>query len=117
MQFLELVNLSGSLLEELSRMSKGPVSPFTFDFGVVVPLYLVALKCRDSFIRRRKLASLLVWPRREGIWDSAFVGKMSSWVQSIEAEFQKAALSHHRQGFVRRTLRLICKCASAAFDT
>ncbi|KAH8821247.1 hypothetical protein F5884DRAFT_659397 [Xylogone sp. PMI_703] len=75
-------------MAEVVKLPSGPRSAkFTLDIGVIVPLYLVALKCRVSTVRRKAIALLLEWPRREGVWDSLFAGRIAEWVMNIEEEF------------------------------
>jgi hypothetical protein len=57
-----------SLPQRLS--ARDPVS-FTFEMGVIAPLYFVALKCRDGQLRRKAISLLSTCtPRREGFWDA-----------------------------------------------
>lgn len=66
--------------------SVGPVIHFAFDIGIVPPLYLVMVKCRDPRVRREALKLLEQNPRREGVWDSVAVTKLGKWVISLEEE-------------------------------
>lgn len=43
--------------------------PFTFEMGVIPPLYLTILKCRDANLRRRAISVMERAPAREGLWD------------------------------------------------
>ncbi len=45
---------------------KGPMLHFAFDIGVVPPLYLVVIKCRDRRLRREAVRLLEQNPRRMG---------------------------------------------------
>jgi hypothetical protein len=76
-----IVDLAEDLLVHWDIMG---VSKFSLDSGVVLPLYMTALKCQNSGIRRRIIDLLFKFPRREGIWDSLLVGKTLGFVQSIE---------------------------------
>ncbi|CAL3973218.1 unnamed protein product [Diplocarpon coronariae] len=62
-------------------------SNFCFDTRVIVPLWVVGLKCREPVIRREAIDFLLANPRREGIWDSVFAGKVLHWAMEVEEEF------------------------------
>ncbi|KAI9734036.1 MAG: hypothetical protein M1818_006974 [Claussenomyces sp. TS43310] len=82
-QFREIVALTRSLLE--SR--KMPRSTFfMFDMGLVVPLYLTALKCRDRVIRREAISLLRSECRREGIWESGLGAEVGSWIMQLEEQ-------------------------------
>jgi hypothetical protein len=74
--------------EVLELVNQTPTTcRFTLDLGIIFPLYLVGLKCRVSSIRTKAIQLLLSSSRREGIWDSAFVGKKVHWIQKCEEEF------------------------------
>jgi hypothetical protein len=57
---------------------------FTFDLGSIMPLYFVALNCREKRVRERAIRQLLDDPRREGIWDSVGAGRVAIWVRDLE---------------------------------
>ena len=81
--FLEVTNLAEYVLEN----SKSARHKFFLDTHVVLPLYVTAHKCRNSKIRRRAIALLMNHPRREGVWDSLFSGKLAEWVMELEEAF------------------------------
>jgi hypothetical protein len=62
---------------------------FNFDLGSILPLYIVALNCRTKSIRRRAIGLLLDHPRREGIWDSIFAGRVATWVMELEEQWME----------------------------
>jgi hypothetical protein len=86
-EFSELISLAALLIKMID--SKSRTAKWIFDLGAIMPLYLIALKCRVSGIRRQALELLLRSPRREGIWDSILAGKMVGWVQKIEEEMME----------------------------
>lgn len=57
---------------------------FSFGFGVVTCLYLVASRSRHPTLRRKAIALLLNYPRREGIWDSVLAGRIAWEVMILE---------------------------------
>ncbi|KAH6722209.1 hypothetical protein BKA61DRAFT_468034 [Leptodontidium sp. MPI-SDFR-AT-0119] len=83
--FQDVVDLAEYALSVQNAKSKTP--KFTFDSLVVIPLYMVAFKCRDPGIRRKAVRLLLENPRREGVWDSVLGGKMGEWAMCVEEEF------------------------------
>jgi hypothetical protein len=85
-QMNERVDLSERTLQILHNPNIAP-HPMEYDLGVIVPLYLIGLKCRVSSTRGRAINLLLGYPRTEGIWDSGFAGKFTSWVRDLEEEF------------------------------
>jgi hypothetical protein len=67
-----------------SRCQRKKRPTLTADTGIIEPLFVTALKCRDPFIRRNAIALLESWPHREGFWDSALVAKLAQKVVDIE---------------------------------
>ncbi|KAK0109470.1 hypothetical protein ONS95_002162 [Cadophora gregata] len=82
--YKDIVDLSESLLN-CSPASKVP--KFSFDSGVIIPLWFTGHKCRDPVLRRRAIALLLTFPRREGVWDSVFAGLVIECVREFEEEY------------------------------
>ncbi|CZR66688.1 uncharacterized protein PAC_16589 [Phialocephala subalpina] len=82
----EIVTLSSRVLGEFQKLG---VPFFTPDIGVILPLYLVGMKCRFPDIRARIVNLLLRESRREGIWDSILAGKIVEWVQSVEEKYME----------------------------
>lgn len=58
-------------LNVADQRKRAPISfSPSFELSPIVPLFLTITRCRDPFIRRRALALLLNYRRREGVWDS-----------------------------------------------
>lgn len=58
--------------------------PFTFEMGLIPPLYLVALKCRDVSVRHQALSLLSRAPLREGLWKRQEALRVAQRVVYIE---------------------------------
>jgi hypothetical protein len=71
---------------ETPRISKQTPSFFSpsFELSSVVPLFIVACRCRDPVIRRRAIALLLSSRRREGVWDSVGAGMVAAQCMTKE---------------------------------
>ncbi|KAG4439885.1 hypothetical protein IFR05_004609, partial [Cadophora sp. M221] len=69
-----------------SETPKGPMMRFAFDIGVIPPLYLVMIKCRDRRLRRQAMHLLKEYPRREGVWDTVATVHLGRWVIGLEEE-------------------------------
>jgi len=54
--------------------------------GYVMPLHMIAARCRNPQLRRRALDLLSNHPRREGLWDASLAARIVS--QTIEIEEQ-----------------------------
>jgi hypothetical protein len=85
--YKRVVYLAKAVMKEMPTANKTRTSNFCFDTRVIVPLWVVGLKCREPSIRREAINFLLANPRREGIWDSVFAGKVLQWVMEVEEEF------------------------------
>lgn len=86
--FDEMVEISGFLMEDFYPASENAPEPkFSFDSCAVLPLYITGHKCRNHATRQKAISLLLTYPRREGVWDSIFVGKMTQWAMEVEGEF------------------------------
>jgi hypothetical protein len=87
--YKRVVYLAKEVMKELPVTNKTRPSNFCFDTRVIVPLWVVGLKCREPTIRRDAINMLLSNPRREGIWDSVFAGKVLQWAMAVEEEFME----------------------------
>jgi hypothetical protein len=82
--FQEIVTLCQVLYKQAS--SSGG-STFFFDMGLIVPLSVVAIRCRDRGLRNEAIELLLSSPGyREGIWDAEAMGRVCQWFLGIEKE-------------------------------
>ncbi|OBT80213.1 hypothetical protein VF21_00694 [Pseudogymnoascus sp. 05NY08] len=87
-QFAAILSLSKSILDVEDMLgssdgglkSKGRVG---LDTGVLGPLYLVALRCRDPVVRREAVQLLGREGRREGLWDSTLLAGVAERVVGI----------------------------------
>jgi hypothetical protein len=85
--YKRVVYLAKAVMKEMPTPNKTRRSNFCFDTRIIVPLWVVGLKCREPLIRREAINFLLAHPRREGIWDSVFAGKVLRWAMEVEEKF------------------------------
>jgi Fungal specific transcription factor domain/Fungal Zn(2)-Cys(6) binuclear cluster domain len=86
-QHFEEIIARATKVVERSRVSCiGQPGPFAFELGIIPPLHLCAMKCREPRLRRRAIALLLSYPRREGCWDGVQLGKVDTWIMQLEEE-------------------------------
>jgi hypothetical protein len=78
--FIEILSFAKVLLADPDD------SFFVFDSQVILPLEIVARKCRDPVIRREAIRLIFLVHRREGFMDSIVMAKICSWLVSIEEE-------------------------------
>jgi hypothetical protein len=87
--FEDLVRFSEEFVASLDQASskhleiQGPSSRFTLDAGIIYPLYLTALKCRDRNIRQC-CVQLLSRCGREGPWDGCMMSQIAKEVIALE---------------------------------
>ncbi|PWY68488.1 hypothetical protein BO70DRAFT_366151 [Aspergillus heteromorphus CBS 117.55] len=76
--------------EDIVTMAEGiicrtSVRPsLSIDVGIVLPLCLVVLSCRDPVVRRRAVDALRSWPHHEGPWDSSLCAQIAMETTKIE---------------------------------
>jgi hypothetical protein len=82
-QFKEAVELAEDVLLPADEF---PIPTFSLDMEIVGPLYGVASRCRDPYIRRRAIRLLKSCARQEGMWNAALTGRVAQRVIEIEEE-------------------------------
>ena len=70
--------------EKVILRNKQSSPPFTFEMGVIAPLYLTVLKCREPKLRQRALSLLEQAPAREGLWNRAEAIRVCRRVVQLE---------------------------------
>lgn len=90
---MNLYNSTGAEMLEDPPVASTPADrphSFTFEMGIIPPLYFVAIKCRVPSIRRTAISLLdTTMPRREGIWiASLYVAVAKRIIQIEEADLQ-----------------------------
>ena len=82
--FSELISLCSVLASTsqwtLSKPSFGP------DLGIVGPLYLAVLPCRDPTVRRLAVDLLATLNRQEGAWESGLAAQIGRWIIRLEEQ-------------------------------
>ncbi|KAI7227905.1 hypothetical protein KC343_g7831 [Hortaea werneckii] len=72
--------------ENYVNAKAGQPAVFTFEVGAVPPLYFVATKCRNPFLRRRALRLLARAPRKEAMWGATSTGQLAARIIAVEEE-------------------------------
>jgi hypothetical protein len=57
---------------------------FSFDLGIISPLWLVGGRCRDPFVRREAINLLYLIRRREGVWSSLVAAMVLEKIMLLE---------------------------------
>ncbi|PIG89079.1 Zn(II)2Cys6 transcription factor [Aspergillus arachidicola] len=81
-EFETIVSLVESYLLRARQLSQKRT--FSFDLGIVSPLYIVGVRCRDMSIRRRAILLLESCERREILWDSTLTAMAARRVMEFE---------------------------------
>ena len=82
--FREMIPLARTIITHPHIVSE--LSRFTFDCQVIVPLYVIALRCPHRLVRREAVTLLLKVPKREGLWDGLLAAQVVSFVIELEEE-------------------------------
>ena len=88
--YRDIVDLSAALLNNSPPLTATKSLRLCFDAGVVIALWSVGYKCRDSSIRRKNISLLLTYPRREGICDSSFARRVIECIMNFGEEYAKS---------------------------
>ncbi|TVY85854.1 hypothetical protein LAWI1_G008927, partial [Lachnellula willkommii] len=87
-EFERIVSLAQTFLEH--RCTCAPTllleRGFNWSQGLLLPLLLVATKCRDKGLRRRAVHLMSREPWREGPWWSLSTARLGAWLVGIEEE-------------------------------
>jgi hypothetical protein len=59
---------------------------FSFELGVIMPLYFIGSNCRQPATRRRAIELLKATPRREGLWDNLSAAFVAQRIADVEEE-------------------------------
>jgi hypothetical protein len=86
--FNTIVTLSETLIGSsyITNKSSRITPSFSFHLGLLSPLFLTSIRCRDPKIRRRALHLLSSSRRCEGIWDSHLASTVAKHVIDAEAK-------------------------------
>ncbi|CZR52497.1 uncharacterized protein PAC_02374 [Phialocephala subalpina] len=87
-QFNYLLNLSRETLqyEALENPAVMGAETYHLETRTILPLLLIATKCRNSPLRLEAISLLLSSHRREWMYDSLLSGQIGEWMMSIEEE-------------------------------
>jgi hypothetical protein len=83
-EFTEIVALADTLLIHPYLAHSAGKAVFVFDPNIILPLLVVAIKCRNWVVRRRAVELLRDNPRREGTWDSSLAAGIGLWHMTLE---------------------------------
>jgi hypothetical protein len=85
-EFSQLVTLAKQLIDDKhAAIKNGKVLYYhKFDTGIILPLYLVASRCRDPNLRRQSIHLLDIGPRQEGIWNAEILKCLAERTMQIE---------------------------------
>ncbi|KAF5665337.1 hypothetical protein FHETE_6697 [Fusarium heterosporum] len=61
-------------------------SPLSLEPGIIVPVFMVAQRCRHPWLRRRAIALLYKLKRQEGMWFSDGAAAVSQKIMEIEGQ-------------------------------
>jgi hypothetical protein len=80
-EFSKIITLATAVIETIPR--DDGISTFSFDIGIIQPLYFTACKCRHPVLRRRAI-DILARSGMEGAWDGRAMAAAAKWVVKME---------------------------------
>lgn len=87
-KFQKLVDL-GSFLVTTKHLLVAPGQiPYypKIDIGLILPMFLVASRCRDPKLRREAIEVIRNGPRQEGVWNGAILASVAERIIEIEED-------------------------------
>ncbi|KAL8646885.1 MAG: hypothetical protein Q9226_006671, partial [Calogaya cf. arnoldii] len=86
--FESLVDLAAGVIDAQKAVDKKALHKpvFQLDHSIIGPLFSVAHKCRDPFLRRKAISMLHSAPRQEGVWDSVLTARVCERIMNLEEE-------------------------------
>ena len=82
----EIVDLATTVVKLHDQESREPSNKpvFFMDMHIINPLFSIAHRCRDPFIRRKAIALLKSATRQEGLWHSLVTAQVAEKIMKIE---------------------------------
>ncbi len=85
--FESVISLATSVIDRTDSCGvSGRTGHFSFEIGIVAPLYFTATRCRDPWIRRQALSLLSSTSRQECLWNSEMLSKIAERLILIEED-------------------------------
>ena len=79
--FQQIINCSKGVMD---TMSFDPLPNFVFEVGLLPPLHIAAMKCREPALRREAIGLLRAFPGQEGVWEGYGCAEACEWIMRIE---------------------------------
>ncbi len=78
---------------------------FSFEAGIIPPLYVVGSKCREPKLRRQAIELLTRCPAQEGLWEPFGASRICEWMMEIE-ELGLVKVGDGEEGFIPENSRV-----------
>jgi len=86
-KFQKIIELGEQLFYKEGSPYQTPVASFTFEKGILPPVFFVAMRCRHRILRRRAILLLKkASPRRVGMWNAELLAACAERIIQIEEE-------------------------------
>lgn len=82
--FKYIIDTCAALIHARNKTNMPPNPRFSLEVGIVPPLHVTAMKCRDPIVRRKAVDLLFLSPRQEGMWDGILTARLGKWVIACE---------------------------------
>lgn len=101
-QFREMLDLIHIIVDAYQKRG-GETSPgdntFSLDLGIIPPLFLLLIRCRDRVLRRHTIAILKIW-HAELCWHPRLIAEIGTFLLEVEEE-------GHPEGPIPETSRAV----------
>ena len=84
-RFQRIVHLAGEFISE-KRKDDLPSATYSFELGMVAPMFMTGWKCRDPAIRRRALDLICQGPKQEALFSAQMHAKALEKIIEIEED-------------------------------
>jgi len=132
-EYLQIITLAKSIIIPMNDVTRSrierivrannrginPVPLFSFYAGVIHPIYIVAINCRNLNVAQEAVSLLSTTPWREGAWDSAAMARIAeNKINQLQAEgYYDDELDLVPEVYVDLPIRSLESRSAAAYTT
>ena len=117
-RFQRVVDCAEVLLDAAHGSQQATPVPFSFEMGVIPPLFFTGMKCRHPLIRRKTVALLRRAPRQEALYAAETNARAVERLLEIEEdeELARSVAKGTWQGQWPRSQDMICHHAAISYE-
>ncbi|RDW92217.1 hypothetical protein BP5796_01611 [Coleophoma crateriformis] len=107
-EFREMIALANIIVDSEgleSRKQNPGLCGFMLDLGILAPLFLLCLRCRDGVVRRRGIEILSSW-HDESFWTPTLIANMCPFIMEVE---EAGMVDGHIPESARAVITAVCE--------